>query len=1565
MAKRSAPPQLWRQLQSSKKKKTVAAGRAALMLEPLEDRAFLSANITSAISDVSVNHDAAPTVVDLNPAGTLVRFNTTQGNFFVQLYDAAAPISVANFLSYVNSNSYAADLIHRSDQNSSYKIIQGGGFFITTTNNVDFVANDVVTSPPIALEFGLPNTRGTLAMARTSVQDSATSGFFFNNADNTAVFNAGNPYAVFGATVFGNNTVVDAIAALPVFDYSGGNSGSAFSTVPLSDWTQDNYSNDSLSYSHLVLVNNIQVASGVTFTVTANSNPALVTPSIDNNKQLHLTYASGVVGLANITVRMADSTGAFVEDTFSVHVTGVDAQPDSATVRLNTPVVIPILDNDTTTDGTLIPASVAIAVSPQHGTTQIDGATGDITYTPDNDFVGSDSFAYTVASTNGITSSSTAVSIHINRAPVATNDTAAPVADSPFFVRILANDTDPDGELDPTTVVIVDQPDHGTAVADPVTGVILYTPNQGYVGADSFSYHVSDNDGEASNDATVSLNIQTLATILAGSITSPLADVSVLRGASPTLTNLNSGGTVVRFDSTLGSFFVQLYDDRAPLTVANFLHYVTTNAYTSNIIQHVDQNNSFKIVQAGTYPISSSNGVDFAIGDALTGNAIAMEFNLPNTRGTLAMARDNADPDTADTAFFFNNADNSGFFNATNPYAVFGATVFGNNSVIDAIAALPIYDFGSAFGQTPLANYSQADYTNGVNVGLANLILYNKIQVATGLTFTVRANSNPALVTPAIVNNQLQLTYAPNAVGQSTLTVRMTDSTGAFVEDTFDVSVAGVVTGADSAATRFNTPVTLNVLANDTASGGTIDATTVAAGTGPQHGALGIDPDTGAITYTPTSGFSGDDSFTYTVTDSNSHVSAATTVNVHVNAPPTASNDSATAFVNSAVSVAVLANDTDPDGTVDAASIVIVDQPDHGTVSINPTTHAILYTPDHNYLGADSFTYHFSDNSGDASNDAAVSLNVQTLSVTIGVGGAKQVSYTDADNTAVVIKVAKSTAQVSFSGDDLQVVTTSKGTTLTGTNIQAVAIDITGATIAGTLTFTGKGGNGQIDLTNITADGDFKSITGKMVNLLGDLTATGGVKTITLGSLQNAALTIGASADPAVALALSLAGVTGAVGSSLTSGVAIKSIAAAQWIKNGGDSLITAPSLGTLTFKGNFDADVNTPGDIKGITVKGNASSDSFTARMVKALSVTGNLTGSTLHLTQSPDINNPKLTALGKMAVKGFVDGVDLTSDNSIGTIAVTGALRDSTWSVTGDGGAITAGSTQDWSAIFSGDVTGLTIKGDASTTFTARMLKALSVTGNLTDSTLDLTQAPDANNPKLTALGKMAVKGLVDGLGLTSANSIGAVSVTGSLNDSNWDITGDAAGLTIKGNASDATFAARVLKALTVNGNLTDSAFHLTLVPDANNPKLTALGKMTVKGVVDGLDLRSDGNVGAVTVGAAIDSTFFAGVDPNVEELPSSAGQLAQQAGIASFKIAGVTGLTFDLVNSIIAAANIGPVTLLLPNLDNGGDPYGVAAQTIKSVSYKDANATLKLDTPDEYATLIPVGDLTIRIL
>ena len=168
----------------------------------------------------------------LLPAGaalaqnSMVRLQTTLGLIDIQLYNIATPVTVANFLGYVNRGAYTNSMFHRSLPGF---VIQGGGYTYASGNNTPV---KVPAAPAIVNEFSTTrsNLRGTVAMAKLGGNpNSATSEWFVNLANNSAnLDNQNGGFTVFGRVTESGMAVFDTIAALRII-----NAGSPYDTLPI------------------------------------------------------------------------------------------------------------------------------------------------------------------------------------------------------------------------------------------------------------------------------------------------------------------------------------------------------------------------------------------------------------------------------------------------------------------------------------------------------------------------------------------------------------------------------------------------------------------------------------------------------------------------------------------------------------------------------------------------------------------------------------------------------------------------------------------------------------------------------------------------------------------------------------------------------------------------------------------------------------------------------------------------------------------------------------------------------------------------------------------------------------------------------------------------------------------------------------------------------------------------------------------------------------------------------------------------------------------------------------
>ncbi len=264
------------------------------------------------------------------------------------------------------------------------------------------------------------------------------------------------------------------------------------------------------------------------------------------------------------------------------------------------------------------------------------------------------------------------------------------------------------------------------------------------------------------------------------------------------------GGNLVQFDTSKGKFNVELFSVDTPKTVANFLKYTNRGDYSNNFIH---RSVTDFVIQGGGF---GHDGTDYTV--VATDPPIENEPKFSNTRGTIAMAKTSLGPHTATSQWYINLKNNATPLDSDNGgYAVFGRVLGTGMTVVDQIAAVPVYNasavFGSAFNQMPLVNY---DNQTGLPAP-ANLV-FSRIRAipaypemaseSSALTFSA-SSSDPAVATVEITASTL--TIKPIATGTAVITARATDTNGNPVETTFTATVA--------AGPTFTTPPTDRIVA--------------------------------------------------------------------------------------------------------------------------------------------------------------------------------------------------------------------------------------------------------------------------------------------------------------------------------------------------------------------------------------------------------------------------------------------------------------------------------------------------------------------------------------------------------------------------------------------------------------------------------------------------------------------------------------------------------------------------------------------------------------------------------
>ncbi|MDP9003913.1 MAG: peptidylprolyl isomerase, partial [Verrucomicrobiota bacterium] len=259
-----------------------------------------------------------------------IRMTTALGAIDLALLGPQKPITVANFLKYIDQGRYFVNnpdpqksgpsFIHRS---AAGFVIQGGGFLEPQDSSNTY---SVLTYQAIQNEPGISNKRGTIAMAKLGGDpNSATSQWFINLADNggapSNLDTQNGGFTVFGRVVGKGMTVVDAIAALPRI-----NAGSPFDELPVRNYTSPN----PITIANLVTIPTFEHIPTLSF-AAASSNTAVVDVALSGNK---LLVAGKQNGSATITVTATDLDGAKTNNQFTVNVISAPGRSVNVSTRL-------------------------------------------------------------------------------------------------------------------------------------------------------------------------------------------------------------------------------------------------------------------------------------------------------------------------------------------------------------------------------------------------------------------------------------------------------------------------------------------------------------------------------------------------------------------------------------------------------------------------------------------------------------------------------------------------------------------------------------------------------------------------------------------------------------------------------------------------------------------------------------------------------------------------------------------------------------------------------------------------------------------------------------------------------------------------------------------------------------------------------------------------------------------------------------------------------------------------------------------------------------------------------
>ncbi len=967
-----------------------------------------------------------------------------------------------------------------------------------------------LTTQPVITVNPLPNTTLTLGTTQNPVCPGETTNVTVASSEigvqyqlKNGAANVGTPVTGTGGTI---NLPTGALAATTTF------------TVQATDVTRPTNCSRSVSGSVTVTVRtncSADVATIITGPTTANSGATVTYTAVTTNNGADVatnvvptitlvpnlaagsvilpvgaTYnaATGVVTFAtiaslaaNATVNNAVQVVMPISGTVQATAASTSLIPDATPANNNgsqpaatvTTVInqFPVANNDTrnTPQATAITFSVTANDTDPNGngtinpaTVDLDPATagiqttftvagqgtysvnnlGNLTFTPVAGFTGISSITYTVQDTQGATSNAATVSINVG--PLATNDAVSTVYNVPTSVNVTTNDVDANGlnvatvDLDPatagiqTTFTVAGQ---GTFTVDN-TGVVTFTPSGTFAGTTSVSYTVQDN--VAGNAATS--NVATLTVTTTNAAPVAVADQTNTRNNTPVTFAVTANDTDANGNGTINTASIDLDPATAGIqtsfTVAGQGTFTTVGAPAGSVT-FTPLNSSFTGIASTPYTVNdaagaTSNAATIAVnvGPLAANDASSIAFNAASTSvnvttndvdaNGLNVATVDLDPATAGIQTTFTVAGQGTFtVNAAGvvtftPSGTFAGTTSVSYTVQDNVAGNAATSNTATYTVTT-TNAAPVAVADAVNTPSNTPVSFNVVSNDTDANGNGTINAASVDLDPATAGIQTTLTvagqgtYAVNAAGvvtftpaanytgTSSISYTVNDNLGATSNAaTFTVNV-GPLAANDVASGAYNVPTSVNVTTNDVDANGvnvaTVDLDPATAGiqttfTVAGQGTFTVD-NAGLVTFTPSGTFVGNSSVSYTVQDNTGATSNVATLTVTTtNVAPVTVADVAFTTPNTPVTFPVTGNDSDADGSINAATVDLdpatagtqtsFTVAGQGTFTVD-NLGSVTFTPVTNFTGSSSIPYTVNDNTGSPSASALITVHVGPL----------------------------------------------------------------------------------------------------------------------------------------------------------------------------------------------------------------------------------------------------------------------------------------------------------------------------------------------------------------------------------------------------------------------------------------------------------------------------------------------------------------------------------------------------------------------------------------------------------
>ncbi|WP_158674962.1 Ig-like domain-containing protein [Pelolinea submarina] len=680
------------------------------------------------------------------------------------------------------------------------------------------------------------------------------------------------------------------------------------------------------------------------------------------------TPAENYNGPDSFTITVGDGTND-VDCAISVTVNSVnDAPAASYSALVSTDEDTPLNETISATDadGDTVTFSVKDGNSPLHGTLEL--IEGGYTYSPNENYFGTDSFTITVSDGTAEVDCEITVTVNaVNDAPVPSyNASVSTDEDTALTEALTATDID----LDKLNYLVKDgnAPLHGTL--ELIEGGYTYSPNENYFGTDSFTITVSDGTDEV--DCAISVTVNSINDAPVPSYTADVSmdeDTPLTEVLTATDVELDELTFSIKTNGSNGSV-VLIEGGYTYSPNADFNGTDTFTIIVSDGSNEVDCDIAVTVNAVNDAPVPSyTASVSTDEDTPLTENLTATDVDLDELTFTI---KDGSGPahgslELIEGGYIYSPDEN---YNGPDSFTI---VVGDGTTTVDCDITVTV----NAVNDKPVPSYSAAVSTDEDTL-LTESLTATDVDLDE-LSYTVKAGSGPAHGTLTLIEGGYTYDPADDYNGSDSFTIVVDDGT-----DTVDCDITVTVNAVNDAPvpsysaevnTDEDTPLTESLTATDV----DLDdlSYTVKSGNGPANGTLELIE--GGYTYSPNENYNGADSFTTTVGDGTAEVDCAITVTVAaVNDDPVAVDDSAITNEDTPVTIYVLTNDSDvdsPEGDTFSPT-AILSGPANGSAEIIGNT--IVYSPDTNYYGLDEFTYQITD-SGGLTASATVSIKINSV----------------------------------------------------------------------------------------------------------------------------------------------------------------------------------------------------------------------------------------------------------------------------------------------------------------------------------------------------------------------------------------------------------------------------------------------------------------------------------------------------------------------------------------------------------------------------------------------------------